>query len=571
MTGKKKQKKASQTPQQQQAQANAKRQEAIGRTRSASQAAPPTGQRAPAQGHPSPAPAVAAPTRFFLDVAAVRIQQWLTRTPELRGYRGASALLTTATARKTWEDGGHLPRGVIWNDGAGDVDGVVQLVVEDPTLTHDEALAILSDAAKQVAGKLRADLPRCPLSGVIGAGASYVDAYAAMEDRRAAGDLVVDYPASPPQVILSKPCDTCRTAPASSELSSVTGDHPAERDKPKQVCADCLARYPAAGGTKGSWALRAPHAEQVLKRALSDRGVKVVDFQDDFTKLALSGAGDTSTVPTHLALIYADGNRVGDFMSAAAKAGADKSEIVPALDLATRGALADAVVKIMSPGKARPPMLPHIVGGDDVAATVPAAHAWAFTIELLGTFSRGLGELSKGWGEVPIPTMSAGLVFFHRSTPFADVVDDAKRLLRDAKDQVCGNSAAVTFLDLTADGSAAPYARQALNIDELVTRTPEFDAIAGLSASHRQVILDLLRRAASPDRKSDEVQADANLAFERIQAQGNDVLISTARGAGSADKNPLAAEIGRARLRTALDIARHWQPTDSRAPTGVDN
>lgn len=564
------------TRQQQQAQATAKRQLSTGRTRSASPTEQPpadaaTGRHVPPQLTPVEPPKLAEelPIRYYLDVAAVRIQQWLTRTPDLRGYRGASALLTNATSRATWEGRGRMPRGVCWNDEAGDVAGVVQLTIEEVTVTPVEAGNLLSEAANQVARQLRTDLPQCPLAGVVGRAVSYVDAYPAMEAKRVKGDLVVDSPASPPQLILSKPCDKCRTLAATSELRAVTGDHP--DDTGKQVCPDCAARYVATGGTKGDKTARAPHAERVLLQVLNndERRLDVVGFRDDFAKLALAGSEKESTAPTHLALIYADGNRVGDFVSAAAKATVAKSEIAPALQRATLDALADAVVMIMKPGDTHLPMLPHIVGGDDVAATVPAAHAWAFTIELLTAFSRRLNKLAKDWGGIRAPSMSAGLVFFHRSSPFADAVDDAKRLLKDAKKQFRGEDAAIAFLDLTADGSASPHARLALTVADLVARCHELDEIALLSASHRQVILDLLRRAASPRRGVDEVESDADLAYARLVGQGSDVLIRVARGDANGMRNPLSDPVGRARLRTTLDIARHWRPAHDLSEAGV--
>ena len=67
--------------------------------------------------------------RRYLDVSAVRIQDWLTRTPDLKFRRGASVLLTEATARDVWEK--QMPPGMRWNDEAGELDGVVALVVAD--------------------------------------------------------------------------------------------------------------------------------------------------------------------------------------------------------------------------------------------------------------------------------------------------------------------------------------------------------------------------------------------------------------------------------------------------------
>ncbi len=62
-----------------------------------------------------------------------------------------------------------------------------------------------------------------------------------------------------------------------------------------------------------------------------------------------------------------------------------------------------------------------------------------------------------------IPTLAAGLVFHHVKTPFSDVVRLAAGQLHDAKAKTRG-SAAVAFLDMTADGNAPPEGRQPVTL-----------------------------------------------------------------------------------------------------------
>lgn len=96
---------------------------------------------------PAPADETAAPVRHYLDVAAVRIQDWLGRTPDLKFRRGASVLLSEATAPDAWK--GRLPAGAAWNDEAGNVDGVVSLVVDDNADSTDVAYASSRPSARR--------------------------------------------------------------------------------------------------------------------------------------------------------------------------------------------------------------------------------------------------------------------------------------------------------------------------------------------------------------------------------------------------------------------------------------
>jgi hypothetical protein len=96
--------------------------------------------------------------RHYLDVSAVRIQEWLARTPDLKYRRGASVLLTEATAREAWE--ASPPAGTAWNDEAGDVGGVVSLVISGDVAEADVRVRAAA-AASQVARSMRERMPHC--------------------------------------------------------------------------------------------------------------------------------------------------------------------------------------------------------------------------------------------------------------------------------------------------------------------------------------------------------------------------------------------------------------------------
>ncbi len=281
------------------------------------------------------------PARYYLDVSAVRIQDWLARTPDLKFRRGASIMLSAATGQDAWPDA-RLPHGMRWNAEAGDLDGVVSLTVAGDVAGPD-VTGCVAAAAREVAQALRRALPHCPVQAVAGTGSSYAEAYREVAQARRDGDFLLDSPPAPAETILAKPCDQCRAAPAEHQNVEIVGV-----DDREDLCGECQARVKAAGGTKGDQPRRSPRPERRMKDALAAAGMTVRGFPDDFRQLAEAGRRDRDDAATQLALIYADGNRVGAFLSEAA-AHAErhgtpgKAEIVRALDTATLAALADAV------------------------------------------------------------------------------------------------------------------------------------------------------------------------------------------------------------------------------------
>jgi hypothetical protein len=394
---------------------------------SSQQQAQATSERKPVETS-SQAPPVqqpAASLRHYLDVSAVRIQPWLARTPELRGRRGASVRLTDCTSQRTWE-AGRLPQRTTWNDEAGDLGGVVTLRA-DEGLTDEEAANVLETAAREVVGRLRKKLPGCALQAVLGSGETYAAAYPGMLERRQTGNLVVDSPPAPCELVLAKPCDRCRSAPAQTRIDIV--------DTAYDVCEDCRLRYDvtAAGYTKGDWWPSAPQAERDLRDALS-KELSVVGFWDDFRALAEAASDRIDNASTQLALICADGNRVGRYLDrftvlARKTPRLRTGEVVKAIDTATKQALADAVRSCPKMTTKRPLIAPHYAGGDDLLVSVPARLAWPFTLDFLAAVDRHLESRLRDVRGLQRPTVSAGIVFHHLSDPFPDVVAQAKRRL----------------------------------------------------------------------------------------------------------------------------------------------
>jgi hypothetical protein len=488
----------------------------------------------------SQSPKASGAQRRYLDVSAVRIQEWLGRTPDLKFRRGASGLLTEVTEQRAWQ-AGRLPEGARWNVEAGEVDGVVSLELDAGADTQRVA-----DIAREVAGVLRKELPYCPVQAVTGTGASYVQAYEQMVDARKAGQLLVDSSAAPPEVILAKPCDQCRSAAATEpgvwEVDGVKRD----------LCRDCLARFNAAGGTAGT-RRREPRPERVLREALEKVGTHVIGFPDNSQQLAKAGRIDDDKTPTQIALIYADGNGVGAFIREAAQHRVPKQEIVPAIDRATVGALADAVLGRFT-GWSRPPVLANLFGGDDVLVSVPAADAWQFTRALLAAFGERIAEAASGWHpqvRERCPSLSAGLIFHDAKDPFSDMVRLADEQLKAAKKATRGKAASVAFLDVTADGETAPKSREPLRLAELDGLADRLGRIEReIRASRRAALLNWLRQGET-ERFIWRLTELENPALWEV------VMADETSGQAIRDElrqNPKAIN----ELRRVLDLARHW-------------
>jgi hypothetical protein len=533
-------------------------QQAAARRRAVPQAGAGEQPRIPGQGQPVrdvPLPSALraargqspAAVRYYADIAAVRIQDWLARTPGLIFRRGASALLSKATDPGQWD--GSLPPKTRWNIEAGHVDGVVSLVADESVA--DDAQKVLEEAARRVARRMRALMPHCSIQAVAGEGPSYAEAYSGMAARRREGDFLLDWPSAPPEVILAKPCDQCRLAAATVPDVAVT------KDDTLDLCAECGDRLQEAGRTSSTRARLEPAPERRLREALKNAGLTVTGFSDTFAEMAAAGRRERDDTPSQVALLYADGNQVGAFLSkaAGAKDGPAKSEIAPVIEEAAIGALAQAVRRGFA-GNDRPPVLPHLAGGDDLLISVPAADAWLFTVTLLSEFGAQIRQATSTWPEAisrHLPSLSAGLVFHHKTAPFSDVVRLAGGQLRAAKNATAGRQATMAFLDLTADGSRPPTGREPLTLRYLQANAERFRRTAALPGSRRATLLDMARRGAWDD-FTDRI-ADLDSPSLREFAAGPGATPEDVRKTLRGDPAKIAE------VRRALDVARHWEGT----------
>ncbi|MEO5874830.1 MAG: hypothetical protein ABIS86_09685 [Streptosporangiaceae bacterium] len=411
----------------------------------------------------------------YLDVAAVRIQSYIARTPALRLRRGASRLLTTTTsaaAVSAWLADAGLPVDAL-NEDAGEADGVISLIVAPGSEQRVAQTAMLW---------MREHLPSVELQAVWATAGSYLEAYPLLAAQRSRPLVALPQFAD---FSLGETCAECRV-----DLRSAG-----------ELCADCRARDTAGRRTtsRGSQAepSEASATEQDLLHAVTRSTNAKLRPVRHFGDLAQAGEGTGNR--NHVATVAMDGNGMGAFFSVLAGTGdVDvKRRISPAISAATRSALHTATLGIIQPDDRWLPVVPHVLGGDDVVVSVVADRAWDFTHEFLDAFSRELTRTGTELGLPPevlsqIPSMSAGLVFAHVKFPYARAVHLAEQMLRRAKQDTAGAEAALCWLDVTDDGEALPSWRRAFTQRELAERTDALGELAGLGNTALQVLRRLL-------------------------------------------------------------------------------
>lgn len=477
---------------------------------------------------------------MYLDIACIRIQRYLARTPTLRGRRAASAVLAEATRLHSAQDEtpavpSALLRAVAGlaqpNEQAGIADGVVSLVVREGVEP--------ADVARRVLAQLRAALPGATFQAVWGQGSSYVDAYhqqikPRLDLRR---EVLLDFPplAEFPPI---SPCRFCRSAPASTRLPVDPFDEThREQAREQDACADCHMRY----GKRASRQAGRTAEERLAKQFGRPR----VDDLAALAALGLAGSGGNQ-----VATVYADGNAIGDFFAELGKQpGADKNGASRQLVDATWDALETAVRTIAQPGDKVLCAVPHVVGGDDVLVSVPADRGWRFAAALLAVFEQSLDKLARGFGIETAPTVSAGIVFSRADYPFHLVVESAEVSLRRAKNAFAGRRSALDFCDITAEGHDVS-AQRPLTLAALHAHAPALDQLLSSMPAHQRARQESLRRLDS----GWQAEADAELErlglahllepFRRHAADGD--------GAGGADAERIDPS-------QVLRIARWWR------------
>ncbi|MGW2410128.1 Cas10/Cmr2 second palm domain-containing protein [Streptomyces sp. NPDC001739] len=437
-------------------------------------------------------------TYVYVDFGAVRIQQYLTRTPGLRGRRAASNSLAQTTADTAVK---HVVGDLAEiNQEAGKADGVISLrFPTGASEAHERPVRRLQDL---VFAHLRRALPGAEFISVWGEGESYLAVYAhVLQPKVRRGEVQHDLPPTA-EFPLAVPCRMCHTDPA-------VGNEPVP-DGSLALCLDCSMRNVPRRQTV---------ADENSPEGRLLRGIGLAPAPHGLTELA--ALGSPASGRNHLATVAVDGNAFGVFFKALADEGSRdeelrtaKAEISCALSDATRAALEVATLELpLTIEREQLCVVPHVVGGDDVLVSLPADQAWCFTLTFLEEFGRlvreataeVMDELNKlragrpGLALLEAPTASAGVVFARARHPLNLLAESAGQRLSEAKRAYGGRQASVQWLDITADGPEAP-AHPPLPLSALIAEgrgeTPAAQALKRLvkvPASHRARLIEALR------------------------------------------------------------------------------
>ncbi|AXH95963.1 Cas10/Cmr2 second palm domain-containing protein [Ornithinimicrobium avium] len=422
---------------------------------------------------------------YFVDVGVGGIQQWLSRSSNLQGLRGASSMLAGATDMRAWaarlkEDG----TGWEWNAEAGNVSGVVSLRAATPTVKAEHQAA-------QVLQVLRNALPAATLQAHWSPKPQGSYAQFRVDTARQASSrsqpALMENPAA-------RPCSDCRQSAASPR-----GNRASPRlGSGEERCDDCWARdeHALLRARERAWSLRPLWGD--LKMSREGLNLRV---PDDLGALARLGEQKTGSRPgdasTRVAVVSADGNAVGQFVAEASSL-ANKDKVALIIDTATREAILAAtgrhclVHDPARPGTCDVAMIPHIVGGDDILASVSAHVVWDFVNTLWTEFSARMDQHWKQLGirrSIKLPTLSVGVAIHHARRPLRTAIEDAEHCLASAKRS--GEGAWLAWSDSVAgDSSLAPPApRPAAWVDRNLAALRQ---LASTPLAHRAMLRTVL-------------------------------------------------------------------------------
>lgn len=453
----------------------------------------------------------------YLDVGVVRIGEYVSRVPRLRSIRAASTAVSAATEQVRAAAGGDELAGCASHDEAGQADGVLHLVTRETAP---------DDVAKAVLAQLRGSLPGADLEARWADGTTYTEARAHMfAPGRATGRLRW-LPATLENPVL-RPCSSL------DGVDTGCAQRPGNPDA-DGLCDDCAARARWAESARESRAWR------LLSESLGARPPR--DLQ------ALCRAWPEPPESNHVATIAADGNGVGRLFSRMLSGSADDAqkaaELSAALSSATETAFVDAVA-LLGATDGEAPLVPIVLGGDDLVVVTAAANAWRFVRELQRSFSHAmtdsLGDSAHG------VSMSAGVLVHPVKHPIAQSVTMAEQLMRRAKAAHAGAVAASSWADLTRDepSPASLGTRPTVTADLLDRQHDALVALGDVPGSARSTLARSVDDLAEAGVSS--ATAQRYLAYQADRVRAADVV------------RPFIGETADIGLSDAMDLTRWYR------------
>ncbi|WP_278692858.1 Cas10/Cmr2 second palm domain-containing protein [Arachnia propionica] len=408
----------------------------------------------------------------YVVIGAKRIQQWIARTPRLALTKGASQALTTRTSRDHLSS--RLPEELRLSDEAPDIAGVVVLESDEP-VTDDVVNAALMVVAQ--------GLPGLEWNAWVQEAASYVETYQATGGGQRCTRVRHRVPSARRLPMLTE-CEGCH-----EESAECAVDLP---DGKGSYGADCVVRREAFEQWKDTLK---PREDSVAEPEMFEHLTKIEEPGEDDHPVRAMGRRDADN---HLALILADGNRMGDFFKKVAQLKNPQAHkaLSKALDDATQEAAErareDVIAKMVNP-KFCPDVL-HYIGGDDVMASVAGRFAWLWAVTLAKAFEtefqsrvKHFCEQNPRCGDLNVAasraSLGVGMVFTHYKAPFAGARELAEEMEKIAKKTGKGEKSYIAWADTTADHKA--LGRNVIDTERAFRELCEGHVLRGLGPSAR--------------------------------------------------------------------------------------
>jgi hypothetical protein len=356
--------------------------------------------------------------RYLLAAEADKIQDFIFRSSRLREVVGASQLLTRfckEVAEQLAQKGEYMGE-ICVNDGGG-----IRIFFDDP------------ERARRFGDDL-AELYRLSLGTSISV-AEPVPINSSFEAANERASAALRHAKNHRQGMVAEPhlpymafCASCGVG-----LADKHGLLVKERgDRGRYLCQNCQTK-----------------AEERQKRAvLLDEFLELAigsnEHVTDFTwpEDADAVAGYDLRQRNYVAYLVADGNGMGKLFG---KCGEEQIRKLSAyLTKELRSSLAEPTKLLLGDlqfqydkGKRIVPVLPLILGGDDLFALIPAPYALDFTYRFCQAWERQLNELVNeiGLQDMPRPTIAAAVVICKSKYPYALAHKRADFLLKEAKRQ----------------------------------------------------------------------------------------------------------------------------------------
>lgn len=169
-----------------------------------------------------------------------------------------------------------------------------------------------------------------------------------------------------------------------------------------------------------------------VKQAERDRAQQaILEDADDIADFDLSQRN-------YVAYLVADGNGMGQIFGSCNQE--QMTKLSQNLTTIIQNSLAQAIAQFRQavPGKAAMiPVLPLILGGDDLFALIPAPYALDVARQFCLTWEREMADLVQkiGLNDLPRPTIAAAVVICKSKYPYSLAYQRAKDLLKQAKQQ----------------------------------------------------------------------------------------------------------------------------------------